>query len=139
MDPVPFATDRRTARRAVRARCHAVAERGFRFLGDWTEDLSDRGLLLPTDHPVHVGERVLLSLEAPGTRCWVDVEARVVRVVAGRRAADRRRSVALAFERVDRPGRAVLRASLRGLPPPMPTRACRRDYVATLAPAGRGR
>jgi len=126
------AAERKSPRRAVHTRCQVVTEQGFRLVGSRTWDVSEDGMLVPMEVPVALGERLLVALEAPGTRIWVDAEARVARLVRGRRHRDRGASVGIVFERMDAPSRAVLRASLGGLPPPVPARRARRDYAASV-------
>jgi len=130
---VPDILERKVLRRQVRANCQVVAEEGFRLLGIRTLDLSDEGLLLHSSAPVAIGERVFVSLEAPGMRDWVDAEADVVRIVRGRRDTDMLCGIGLAFVRMDPLDRAILRASLARRPPPIPARHPRKDYVGSIA------
>jgi c-di-GMP-binding flagellar brake protein YcgR len=124
--------ERRLVRRALRTDCHAVAEDGFRFLGDVTLDLSEGGILLRSDEEAEVGETVLLSLKVPGGRTWIDAEATVARIVKGHRTEDRGRAYGLRFERIAPLDRAVLAGSLEGAPPPPPARGLRRDYAGSV-------
>jgi hypothetical protein len=130
---VPDILERKVLRRQVRANCQVVAEEGFRLLGIRTLDLSDEGLLLHSSASVAVGERVFVSLEAPGMREWVDAEAVVARVIRGRRDTDMLCGVGLSFVRMDPLDRAILRASLVDRPPPVPARHPRKDYVGSIA------
>ncbi len=129
---VKKACDRRSVRRAVAVDCQVVAEDGFRLIGEQTLDLSEMGMLVRSDAEVFAGESVIVSLRAPRSRQWLDAEARVVRLVAGRRDRDRGRAVGLRFERMDAMDYAVLSGSLRGLPPPLPGRQLRTDYAAAI-------
>jgi len=124
--------ERRMVRRALRAECHAVAEDGFRFLGEQTLDLSEGGLLLQSDHEAEVGETVLLSLKVPGGRSWIDAEATIARIVRGHRTSDEGRAYGLRFEQMAPLDRAVLAGSLEGSPPPPPARRLRRDYARSV-------
>ena len=124
--------ERRLVRRALRTECHAVAEDGFRFLGEHTLDLSEAGLLLSSEEDADLGEPVLLSLRVPGGRTWVDAEARITRIVRGQRNSDRGRAFGLAFERMAPLDRAILSGSLGGSPPPAPARGLRRDYAGSV-------
>jgi len=129
---VKKARDRRSVRRSVAVDCQVVAEEGFRLIGERTLDLSEQGMLLRSDAEVIPGESVIISLRAPRSRLWFDAEARVVRLVAGRRGRDVGRAVGLRFERMDAIDYAVLVGSLRGLPPPLPGRELRVDYAAAV-------
>ncbi|MAQ18643.1 MAG: PilZ domain-containing protein [Sandaracinus sp.] len=123
--------ERKQVRRALRTECHAVAEDGFRFLGERTLDLSEGGILLRSDAEAEVGESVLLSLRVPNGRTWIDAQAIVTRVVRGLRAGDEGRAYGLAFEDIAPLDRAILAGSLGG-PPPTPTRGLRRDYAGSV-------
>jgi len=124
--------ERRLVRRALRTDCHAVAEDGFRFLGDRTLDLSEGGILLRSDEAAEVGETVLLSIKVPGGRTWVDAEATIARIVRGHRTRDEGRAYGLRFERMAPLDHAVLAGSLEGSPPPPPARGLRRDYAGSV-------
>lgn len=123
---------RRSVRRAVGTKCQVVAEQGFRLLGDRTFDVSEHGLLLASEADVWVGERVFVALETPQGVSWIDGEARIVRVVRGRRGGDRGPAIGLRFSRMDTLDQVILSASLRGLPPPLPARHLRRDYAGAV-------
>ena len=141
MDAMKFwASDRATTRRAVRARCQAVAERGFRLVGERALDLSTHGLLLACDAGVEVGEAVLLSIEMPAAapgepREWIDAEAVVARIVEGYRNGDRGYCAGLRFTGIDFESWRALRHGLRGTPPPVPTRSLRSFFMLTNAPS----
>ena len=127
------ARQRGVIRRAIVTRCEAVAESGFRMIGRSLQDLSAEGAFLATFAEVDVGEEVYLSFQAPRTGLWMDAVARVVRKVPGRRSRDFVRGVGLVFERLDAADRAVLEASIRRTPPPVPARARRMDYAGAVA------
>lgn len=124
--------ERKIVRRALRTECHAVAEDGFRYLGERTLDLSQGGVLLRSDQEAEVGETVLLALKVPGGRSWIDAEARIARIVHGKRAGDAGRAYGLRFETMAPLDRAILAGSLEGKPPPPPARHLRRDYAGSL-------
>lgn len=126
------AAQRRSLRRSVRTECEVVAEEGFRLLGTWTLDLSADGLLLDSGAPVVIGEPVLISLRIPRGSTWIDAEGRVARAIAGQRLGDCGTALGIRFERVDAVDRAILDASLLGLPPTFPRRHMRMDYAATV-------
>lgn len=124
---------RGSLRRGVRLRCELVDERAFRLVGRRALDLSPDGMLVECDtRGVTVGDPLLLSFRAPGTALWLDTTARVARVVRGRRPGDRGRCLGLSFDGLTRAERTLLAESLRGVPPPIPARAIRRDYAETI-------
>jgi hypothetical protein len=131
------AQERRVVRRATQVRCQIVAEHGFRLLGSSSLDLSDEGMLFRSDEPVELGEEVIVSLQLPGRRLYIDAEAEVARIARGMRLVDRGRAIGLRFRHMDRMDRALLGASLHGLPPPIPLRRLRADYAATVFAIGR--
>jgi len=135
-------------RRSVRVDCQVVREHDFRLLGQRAVDLSDGGMLVLSEAPtsggasrggrrLHVltGEEVLVSFRAPTTRLWFDCTATIARVIHGRRPGDWGACLGLSFEAMDEVTRAFLRAELRGLPPPMPSRELRLDYAETVRQA----
>ena len=127
------ASQRRTVRRAVRVDCQVVRERDFKLLGDWALDLSPDGILVVTRDVVLTGEEVIVSFPIPRTRVIVDAVATVARVVHGRRPTDRhRRALGISFDGIEPEHRRLLRASLRHIPPPLPSRKPRVDYAASV-------
>jgi hypothetical protein len=140
---------RRSMRRSVRVECQVVREHDFRLLGRRAVDLSNDGMLVLTDGEPRVsrlrgdpnvltGEDVIVSFRAPTTRLWFDCTATVARVIHGRRPGDWGPCLGLSFESMDEVTRAFLRAELRGLPPPVPSRDLRIDYAATVRAASFG-
>jgi hypothetical protein len=123
---------RKSLRRYVRSRCHAVALDQFRLIGEQILDLSPRGALVACDAPVNVGDRVLLSFQAPETDAWIDAEAEVARVLEGWRSGDPGYSAGLRFTGLDRATRDELVVALAGLPPPVPMRRPPIDYAETV-------
>jgi len=127
------ASQRRAVRRTVRLDCQVVRERDFKLLGDWALDLSTDGIFVLSKTPVLTGEEVLVTFKVPRTGLFVDAQATVARVVHGRRPTDRhRRALGIAFASIDDDARMALRTQLRGLPPPLPARAPRIDYAASI-------
>jgi hypothetical protein len=123
----------RELRRGVRVACQAVADDGFRLLGERTLDVSPSGLLLETHGSfARLGEEVIVSLRVPDTRVWVDAIAQVARVVIGRRRTDRAQAIGLSFVSMDRSDRAILDAKLRFHPPPLPQRRAPVDYASVV-------
>ena len=126
-------TQRRSVRRAIGLDCQVVRERDFKLLGDWALDLSPLGMLVVTRDDVLTGEEVIVSFPIPRTRVIVDAVATVARVVHGRRPSDRhRRALGISFESLEPEESKLLRASLRHIPPPVPSRAPRVDYAASV-------
>jgi hypothetical protein len=133
MSILVHSSQRRAIRRAVRVDCQVVRERDFKLLGDWALDLSPDGMLIVTRDVVLTGEEVIVSFPIPRTRIIVDAEATVARVVHGRRPTDRhRRALGISFDSLEPEYRRLLRAHLRNIPPPLPSRAPRVDYASTV-------
>jgi hypothetical protein len=109
-----------------------VRERDFRLIGSTALDLSPDGMLVATEHDLAVGESLIVSFRATSLGVWFDSEARVARVVRGRRDGDRGAAVGLSFSSLDRVKRLILRGHLRRVPPPIPRRAQRIDWTATI-------
>jgi hypothetical protein len=126
------ASQRHAMRRAVRIDCQVVRSRDFKLLGARALDLSTKGMLVETDINVLTGEDVLVTFRAPRTHQWFDCEAIVARVLHGRRPGDRGQCLGLSFETLDEWSRVMLRNDLHGLPPPIPKRAPRIDYAASV-------
>jgi hypothetical protein len=127
------AAQRRSIRRAVQVDCQVVRERDFKLLGNWALDLSPEGMLVVTNLVVLTGEEVIVSFPIPRTRVIVDASATVARVIHGRRPSDRRRrALGIQFEPLPPEHRSLLRAHLRRIPPPLPSRAPRVDYAAMV-------
>lgn len=114
---------RRAMRRAARSRCQVVSRAEFELLGETALDVSPQGLLLACDVPVALGERVILSLSAPGPEeFWLDAEAEVARIVYGFRHGDPGYCAGLRFTYLERAARNELLTRLAGFPPPIPRR-----------------
>ena len=123
--------ERREVRRAVAMTCQIVRERDFRLVADKALDVSPDGMLVATDTELEPGENVFVSFRATELGIWFDTEARVARLVRGRRPGDKGRGVALRFSTLPRVKRFILRGHLRNVPPPVPRRAQRIDWAAT--------
>ena len=126
------ASQRHAMRRAVRIDCQVVRSHDFKLLGARALDISTEGMLIETDINVLTGEDVIVAFRAPRTHQWFDCEATVARVLHGRRPGDRGQCLGLSFETLDDWSRLMLRNDLRGLPPPIPKRAQRIDYAASV-------
>lgn len=124
--------ERREVRRAISMTCQIVRERDFRLVSEKALDVSPDGMLVATDIELEPGENVFVSFRATELGLWFDTEARVARVIRGRRPGDRGRGVALRFSTLPRVKRLILRGHLRKVPPPIPRRAQRIDWAATI-------
>lgn len=126
------ASQRRSVRRSVRVDCQVVRERDFKLLGKNAIDLSPEGMLVVSGEPVLTGEPVIVSFRVPATDVWLDAEATIARVVHGRRPGDRARCLGVQFDALDAEARELLCQQLQGRPPPVPLRAPRIDYAASV-------
>jgi c-di-GMP-binding flagellar brake protein YcgR len=124
--------DRREVRRSVKLTCQVVREKDFTLVSDQAVDLSPDGMLVLSERDLAVGENVFVTFRATSLGLWFDTEARVARVVGGRRRGDRGRAIGLSFSTLDRVKRLILRGHLRRVPPPVPRRAQRIDWTATI-------
>lgn len=124
--------ERREVRRALSLPCQIVRERDFRLVSDRTVDVSPDGMFVATDTELEVGEDLIVSFRATELDLWFDTEARVTRVVHGRRTGDEGRGVALRFSTLTNVKRLILRGHLRRVPPPLPRREQRIDWAATV-------
>ncbi len=132
------AKDRLALRRCVRMPCQVIDEEGFTLLSRECFDLSLRGMGVRAMAPAPIGTPLIVSFRVPGSSFVCDLEARVARVVWGRRSEDRYPSLGIELLSLDPLSRAVLAARLRGLPPPVPMRRVRVDYAASIAAIAAG-
>lgn len=124
--------ERREIRRAVSMQCQIVRAWDFRLISDHALDLSPDGMLVASEAEVEPGDTVFVSFQATELGLWFDTEAKVTRVVHGRRPRDRGRGVGLRFSTLSGVRRLILRGHLRRVPPPIPGRAQRIDWAATV-------
>ena len=124
--------ERREVRRAVPLTCQIVRERDFRLVAERALDVSPDGMLVETEVDLEPGENVFVSFRATDLGIWFDSEATVARVIRGRRPGDKGRGVAIRFSTLPRVKRMILRGHLRKVPPPIPRRAQRIDWSATV-------
>ena len=90
--------DRREVRKAIKMKCHVVRERDFSLIAEETVDVSPDGMLVKSDLPdIEPGERVFVTFRATNLDIWFDTEAKVMRIVKGRRDGDRERGIGLRF------------------------------------------
>ena len=129
---IVIARQRSAIRRAIKVPCRVVREMDFQLLGTQTLDLSQDGMLIPSEMGVEVGDECVVSFKATELGIWFDTVATVARVLEGRRPTDRGRAVGLRFRTLDAVHRLILRGHLRKVPPPLPAREQRIDYAATI-------
>src|SRR3954463_10755679 len=89
--------DRREVRRDVGLTCQVVRERDFRLVADTALDLSPDGMLVSSEHDMVVGESLFVSFKATQLGLWFDTEARVARIIRGRRGYDTGTGIGLSF------------------------------------------
>jgi PilZ domain len=132
--PVRFVrrNDRKEIRRSFELTCQVVRERDFRLVASRALDVSPDGMLVPTEADLQPGESVIVTFRATSLGIWFDTEARVARVIRGKRAGDKGPAVGLSFSSLDKVKRLILRGHLRRVPPPLPRRAQRIDWAATI-------
>lgn len=124
--------DRREVRRALSLPCQIVRERDFRLIAETALDLSSDGMLVKTEIDLEPGENVFVSFRATELGLWFDSEAKVARVIQGRRPGDKGKAIGLHFMTMSRVKRFILRNHLRKVPPPVPRRTQRIDWTATV-------
>ena len=124
--------ERRELRHATSMTCQIVRERDFSLVAEKALDVSPDGMRVATDVELEPGENVFVSFRATTLGIWFDTEARVTRVIRGRRPGDKGRGVGLRFSTLPRVKRLILRGHLRRVPPPIPRRAQRIDWAATI-------
>jgi c-di-GMP-binding flagellar brake protein YcgR len=124
--------DRITIRRMLKLPCVVVRESTFRPIASATTDVSIDGMQVMSDSDVELGETVLITFRATHLDIWFDTDATIVRINQARRDEDRARTLGLRFDTLDPIARRMLHASWRHVPPPLPKRAARIDYAATV-------
>lgn len=124
--------DRREVRRAISLPCQIVRERDFRLVAETALDVSPDGMLIATEIDLEPGENVFVSFRATELGIWFDSEAKVARVIRGRRPTDKGRGIGLHFSTMSRVKRLILRNHLKRVPPPVPRRNQRIDWSATV-------
>lgn len=132
MGTLVHAQQRSAVRRAIRVDCQVVREHDFKLLGSRGVDVSPAGMLVMAQEPVLTGEPVIVAFRLPRGLYWFDAEAVVTRVVHGRRPGDTGRCFGLEFHAFDPDCKWLLALALRGTPPPVPRRAPRIDYAASV-------
>lgn len=124
--------ERREVRRKTMLACRVIRERDCELIGACAVDLSPDGMLVMAVRDAAIGDQVHVSFHATELGIRFDAEARVTRLVRGRRPGDRGRCVGLRFENMDAVKRFILRGHLKKSAPPLPQREPRIDYAATI-------
>jgi len=124
--------DRREVRRAISIPCQILRESDFRLVAETALDVSPDGMLVQTEIDLEPGENVFVSFRATELGIWFDSEAKVARVIRGRRPTDKGKAIGLSFSTMSRVKRFILRNHLRKIPPPVPRRSQRVDWTATV-------
>lgn len=127
-----FGDRRRAVRMPVSVPCQAVTDDDFCLLSDEIADLSTTGMLLRADGiPADVGESVIVSFRPPKSDLWIDVQARIVRLLNGKQPGAP--GFGLELETLSPFEREVLAAALRRSPrkprKSAPRKRARRRYV----------
>jgi hypothetical protein len=126
-------TSGRMPRHIIRLACQVVRERDFRLVADRVENLSLTGLAVSPADPVLTGEILIVSFRLPRVGVWVDTQARVTRVIHGRRPGEDQRALGLAFEDLEEDLEMAIAAELVRVPPAPPGRAKRDEPSDRLA------
>lgn len=124
--------DWREVRRRMTLPCRVVRERDFRLVGTNALDVSPDGMLVRTIRDVAPGDELIVAFQATELGIRFDAEAKVARILRGRRLKDRGRCIGISFTRFDPVARLVLRGHLGRSAPPVPQRDARIDYAATV-------
>lgn len=124
--------ERREIRRALPLRCQVVRARDFTIVAQKAIDLSPDGIRVATEVDLDPGEEVFVAFRATELDLWFYSEATVARMIRGRRPGDQGKALGLRFSSMDRVKRFILRNHLRRIPPPLPRRAQRIDWCATV-------
>lgn len=127
--------DRRTMRHAAKLECEVVREADFCRIGTRTLDVSTDGMRVAIDEceEVCVGDALFVAVKVPAhVDLWIDARATVTRVVQGRRPGDDGPEIGLRFQNLAAISKLILRGAVRKVPPPLPKRAARVDYAASV-------
>ncbi len=128
-----FETSGRMPRHLMRLPCQVVRERDFRLIADRVENISLTGLSVSPAEPVLTGEKLIVSFRLPHEGIWVDAEARVTRVIHGRRPGEDQRALGLAFEDVSVELQLAIARELMKTPPAPPGRSLRDEHSYRVA------
>ncbi len=124
--------DRKTTRHALRLPCQVVRDGDFRLVGERTLDVSSGGLLVRSHAEVKIGDNVIVAFQATPLGLWFESQAKVTRIIKGRRPGDNGRAFGVRFTDMSSISRLILRGHLKRVPPPVPKRPRRIDYAASI-------
>lgn len=102
---------RRAIRKQVAVTCQTVREHDFRLLGSRMVDLSAEGMLVLQEDGAKVGDELIVSFQSPELGLWFDLDAKVARIVSGRRRGDPGPALGVEFTK----STALVRHMLRSL------------------------
>jgi hypothetical protein len=123
---------RNVIRRAYALPCRVVRETDFKLIGSCAVDVSQDGMMVLSDYDLWRGEDVFVSFQATELGIWFHAQAKVARVIEGRRPGDPGRALGLRFTKIDPIKRFILGSHLRRVPPPIPKRPQRIDWAASM-------
>ena len=124
--------ERRAVRRAHSISCQVVREADFRLVGETAIDVSPHGMLIKLRSDVEVGDKLIVSFRATDMGIWFDSDATVRRVVHGRRPTDSGPAFGISLDTLSNVHRFIMKGYLRNIPPPIPKRTQRIDFIATI-------
>ncbi len=124
--------ERRAVRRAHSISCQVVREEDFRLVGETAIDVSPHGMLIKLRSDVEVGEKLVVTFRTTDFGIWFDSEATVRRIVHGRRPTDAGPAFGISLDSLSNVHRFILKGALKNIPPPIPKRTQRIDFIATI-------
>ena len=124
--------ERRSIRRAHSIACQVVRESDFNLVGETALDVSPDGMLIKLRQGVEVGDKLIVSFQATPMGIWFDSEATVRRIVHGRRPTDTMPAFGISLDSLSNVHRHIMKGYLRNIPPPIPKRTQRIDFIATI-------
>ena len=130
--PENISQSRRALRRAMALECDVLSDHWDETISHVVRDLSPYGAWLETSFPIEIGAELLLSLTSPkvGDGKEILVMGRVARASLRRRKSDgTQMGMGIDFLTLNDDERAMIAASLRGLPPPVPLVLQRGDIL----------
>jgi len=126
--------ERREIRRSVSLPCHVVRVSDAKCVATKALDVSPRGMLVAADtDDIVLDDEYFVCFRTNPFDVWIRAEAKLARVVEGRRDTDKCFALGLDFESMDPVHRLIMRGAFRRVPPPVPARAPRISYTASIA------
>jgi len=125
--------ERREIRRAVALPCHVVRASDAKCVATKALDISAGGMLVAADtDDVVLDDEYFVCFRTGPFDVWIRAAAKLARVVEGRRTTDKCFGLGLDFDSMDPVHRLIMRGAFRRVPPPVPARAPRVSYTASL-------